>query len=171
MLPPLPNFFLIDEARMSKTAVQHLNRLRELYAKSEPSKFERKLLAALFLYARNVSSRDPTDRLIYIFSALEAILSKKGEQVAQSLGDQMAYLAAKDPEERVRLMKLVKRMYGLRSDYVHRGELLSSEEDFAQFLALAHFTILKLITLSERFSTVEEMHEWLDKAKFSGALD
>jgi hypothetical protein len=68
-------------------------------------------------------SDDSTERLLFFFTAAEALLSDndKNAPVVQNIARRGAVLLTEDIQKRIDLTKELQRLYGVRSDFVHRG--------------------------------------------------
>ena len=69
--------------------------------------------------------RDQETRLLFFFTAIEALLSSTGEggtPVTDTIARSASVLIASEPSEREKIHRYTKRLYGLRSAVAHRGE-------------------------------------------------
>lgn len=68
-------------------------------------------------------SKDRSDRLLYFFTALEALLSNsdRSAPVVQTIARHIAVLLTNENSKRIEIANEVKRLYGVRSALVHAG--------------------------------------------------
>jgi hypothetical protein len=73
--------------------------------------------------ARGRISDDDTERLLFFFTAAEALLSDndKSAPVVQNLARRGAVILSNDVTRRIEIAKLIQDLYAMRSDSVHRG--------------------------------------------------
>src|SRR5690242_9805756 len=78
--------------------------------------FEKKVLDALFIYARCTTTKDIADKLVYILVALESIfLRNNTEPIQQNLAERIAFFIEKTIEGRRDVIKTVRMTYSIRS--------------------------------------------------------
>ncbi|NNC48618.1 MAG: hypothetical protein HKO13_09340 [Sphingomonas sp.] len=80
---------------------------------------------------RGRRSRDRSDRLLYFFTAIEALLSDsdKSAPVIQNISRRAAVLLSDDNKERSEIARSIKSLYGIRSALVHTGSRRAFESD------------------------------------------
>jgi hypothetical protein len=78
---------------------------------------------ALGWCTRGRQAKDNSERLLYFFTAIESLLSEKSGfvPVSDSIARYISVIIAKKIEDRERTYREVKKLYGLRSELVHRG--------------------------------------------------
>jgi hypothetical protein len=121
---------------------------------------------------RGRRSKDRSDRLLYFFTAIEALLSDsdKTSPVIQTIARHAAVLLSDDNERRQKIAKDIKRLYGVRSALVHAGARGAYDIDAnsAQQLAeLLYFRVWNDIDLSLSHQGFSSM---LGKASYGLAL-
>jgi hypothetical protein len=93
---------------------------------------------------RGRQAEDRSERLLYFFTAIEALLSTddKTAPIVQTIARHAAVLLTNDMEDRVGISALMKKLYALRSALVHNGSrgVLWSSTNTTQYLAEAMFS-------------------------------
>jgi hypothetical protein len=145
-----------------------LDKVGALSEKEKKSDYDTYLLNALLLYSKSSLSTVVTERLVYIFAALESMLLKNtSEPVQKNIGERLAFLTRKTAEERRRVAQVVEEVYKLRSSFLHHGEKVNESEVIEEFMRCAWKSFIVLIAESEKFHTRSVMFDALDNMKFS----
>jgi hypothetical protein len=135
---------------------------------SKRNDFQNQLLGALIHYSKSVLKPEPTERLMYIFAALESVLVNKNEAIAQNLSERLAIINCSNPQKRRATAKLVKRVYGLRSKFVHAAHPVQSVEQLEEFFLDAGNFFLFAMENHSLWKTKTEFLDFVDSYKFSG---
>lgn len=100
----------------------YLSALASLFDAEHPSAFQRDLLRSVLLYSRAAMSREVPEKLVHIFAAVESLLLRsENEPVQSSISERLAFVVGPTPEARSAIAAALKRVYGLRSKFVHHG--------------------------------------------------
>lgn len=114
-----------------------LARANEVFARSKGTLAER-VAQGLGWLARGRQSEDRAERLLYFFTALEALLSSDDNKapVVQTIARHAAVILADAPDVRANAAKQVRDLYGVRSALVHRGSrnVTRTDADTTQML-------------------------------------
>jgi hypothetical protein len=88
-----------------------------------PNSVAERLQRGLGWMARGRISDDDTERLLFFFTAVEALLSDndKSASVVQNISCRGAVILSNDVKKRIDIARLIQDLYGMRSDSVHRG--------------------------------------------------
>ncbi|MFC4173441.1 hypothetical protein ACFOYU_15460 [Microvirga sp. GCM10011540] len=88
-----------------------------------PNSVAERLQRGLGWMARGRISDDDTERLLFFFTAAEALLSDndKSAPVVQNIARRGAVILSNDVTRRIEIAKLIQDLYAMRSDSVHRG--------------------------------------------------
>lgn len=133
----------------------------------EKTNFQERLLEALLLYSRNSVAREPVDKLVYIFAALESMLLKDGSEPIQgNLALRAAFLIGDDAKARKEIAANVRAVYSKRSSFVHHGRSLDSAGDVAQFMLNAWTCFHAMLELSRTVVSKEALLDQLEERKF-----
>lgn len=158
----------IDDAKLSMFQQNGLDIMSELLVREKRTKFQEKLIDSLLLYSRSSLMNDLSDKLVYIFVALESFLLRSdNESIQNSIGDIMAYFISSEMQERVSIVTNVKKAYKLRSKFVHHGKTIEDLETLTEFMRNALRFFNQLIQNSNRFDTVEQFFKAIESEKYS----
>jgi hypothetical protein len=100
--------------------------------------------------------------------ALESMLLKDGgESVQQNVGERMAFLLGKSVDDRLALVSRFKKIYVLRSKFVHHGQSAMDMDLLSEFMFDCWRLFFHFVRLSTRLKSKAELMERLDRLKFS----
>jgi hypothetical protein len=138
---------------------------------TERNEFQELLLGALIHYSRSVLKADTAERLLYIVTALESVFIKDAnESIIQNLRERIAAFGGKDQADRLKILKLIGKVYELRSGFVHRAIPVSDMSQFQEFVVDAWSTFLFLINNYNKWLTKSDFLRMVDEQKFSGPM-
>jgi Apea-like HEPN len=160
----------IDSTLLSKMKERGFDTLVRLIAQKEAhlTDFQKSLLRAISIYSKSSLAQDLNDKLLYVIAALEYILLKDAsESLQRHIGERMAFLIGKSLEARIEIIRNYKKAYALRSAAVHHGEVLKDAEALTHFMRDAWHTFNRLINEADRFTTKQNLIEFVDDLKFS----
>jgi hypothetical protein len=167
---PLVNFSLssINEHRAKSIG---LTRLSEILSKPAPNDIEKRLLAAVRIAGKAVSSIRREDAFLLHAIALESVLvgGKEITDLTYKLSTRCAHLLGTDLEKRKIIKKEVAGLYGIRSAIVHRGENNFTDSDFFRIRSYTQNVLVSLLTKDELkdFTKKEELNYWFDERMLS----
>lgn len=96
----------------------------------KPTTFQAAVLASHLRYSRSTMVDDLGDRLVYMLTAPESLYLKDGsEQIGHNLGERLAFATVHTGDEREKVIKNVKAIYKLRSNYLHHGAMISERNE------------------------------------------
>lgn len=145
-----------------------LDKLNSILNSSARSKFQEALLDALTLYSRHTIAKTPSEKLLNLFTALDTFLLKDAsEPIQQNIAERLARVVGQTTDERLEIVQQTKKIYGLRSQFVHHGESVEDLEALQRFLERVWKFFLALIHTSDRFQTREAFIEELERQKMS----
>lgn len=128
--------------------------------------FQDLLLGAIVHFSKSILKPDPAERLMYVTTALESLLVDKNENILQNLRERLAVTSPK--KGRLACLKLVNKVYQMRSDFVHLAVPTKDLELLTRFLWMAWSLILFLLANHERWRSKAELLQELDAHKFTG---
>lgn len=157
----------LDHKKLS----QFLNDLREHHLMLvEPSNknFRQEIIDAIRVYSRSSKTRYLDEKLIFIFASIESLLLRNGDESISSFYDRFAFFVAKRPDERKQVSKLIRKIYGYRSKFVHHGSTLAEAEhrEVDRFFTYVWYFFLKIPTIRHKFETKDGLLEYLDDMKY-----
>jgi len=167
---PLVNFSLslLDEEHSKQLG---LTRLEKILVNSVRSEIEKRLLAAVRIAGKAVSSIRREDAFLLYAIALESILvgGKEDKDLTYLLSTRSAHLLGKDLEKRKVIKKEIADLYGIRSAIVHQGENNFADKYFFKIRRYTRNILVTLLTKDEfkEFKKKEELNQWFDDRMLS----
>jgi hypothetical protein len=159
---------LLSKMKLEEMQNLGLNKLNSLYLKDNRSSFEDDLLRSIFIYSRSSLRQDPSDRLIFVFTALDSFLLKDAnESIQQNISERMAFLIGDTAQKRIRIVGVIKKAYEFRSKAIHHDISVRDREIYIEFLSYVFIFFLTLIKNSHNFQTKQDLYKLLDERKFS----
>jgi len=80
--------------------------LHQLYLLDNKSEFQRELMKSVMTYSRSSLMQEATDRLIYVFTALDSfLLQNQSENIQQNIAERIAFTITDDAQERQKIKK------------------------------------------------------------------
>jgi len=126
------------------------------------SEFQNDILDALLLYSKVSLSRELTDKLVFLFVALENMfLKNKNERIKKNLSRRIASFVGTE-YKRDKIEQRIKDIYKVRSDFIHHAEKISDVEILANFMMDAWCAMMNVVNAKDVFQT---------KADFISAID
>lgn len=160
----------LDNATIAEFRRTHgLDFLGSLLIKEDRTEYEQALIDCLLLYSKCPLAKDPVSKLVAVLVALESMLLKDGgEPIQQNLSERIAFLFA--PEKRIEIKRSVIHAYGLRSQFIHHGHSVGSDEIDAlrEFLINVWAAVHGLINLSSRCNSKAQFFKLFEEVKMSG---
>lgn len=159
--------------RLSKKDISELQtigleKISSLLTKKLLSEFERQVLHSVLLYAKAAFTSDPTEKIIYILTSLESILLKSDmEPIQHNLSDRFSIFYGREINEKKELIKMLKKIYDIRSRYLHHGQSRSELDIISIFLWHVRLFYLRLLHFTESFSSKEQFLTSIDDRKYN----
>lgn len=158
----------LSDAELIELRSGGLEKLSALLLAERRTDFQDVVLNAVRLYSRSGLAASPSDRLVYILTALESIFVRnRTEPLQDNIAHRMAFLISREREPRRRIIETVKGAYELRSAFLHHGERLEDLERFTRFMAVALRCMLAVVAGSERFESLEAFQTAIDDERLS----
>lgn len=145
-----------------------LHLVSELADETKPkSDFQKRLLDAMLLYSRNSVAREPVDKLVYIFAALESMLLKNSsEPIQDNIALRVAHLVGEDMPSRKQIAATLKAVYSQRSSFVHHGLSIESAAAVSEFMVNAWTCFNSLMRRTGSVQSKDALIDQLDEKKF-----
>jgi hypothetical protein len=157
--------YYITNARLQVWRETNIAAFITLFFKTDRTKFEEVVFQTLMIYSRSTLTTNASDKLMYVFSALETLLSKgSGENLQQNVSDRMAFITTKIGKERKDIVSNYKAAYKLRSEYVHGGITVSKMEILNTFYYTTFRFFLEVVFNNLHHKTKEEFLVAIDVA-------
>lgn len=159
-----------DHELLRNLGLLGIDRLHQLLLKKALSSFEEDLLNATLQYSRAALTADPSEKLLYIVSSLESILTRGSEEagIGKALEERLAMLARVSVAERKDLISRVRRVYKLRSKFVHRALPVEDYRIMSSFMIDARDAFRKLNFATEHYESREDLIAALEEQKLGG---
>jgi hypothetical protein len=135
----------------------------------ERNEFQEILLSALIHYSRSVLKPDTAERLLFIVTGLESLFIKDAnESIVQNLRERMAALGGPSKADRLKICETIRKIYELRSGFVHRAEPVSNMAQIEEFLVEAWTAFSFVLNNYNKWCTKADFLRMIDEHKFSG---
>jgi hypothetical protein len=135
----------------------------------ERNDFQELLLGALIHYSKSVLKADPSERLLYVITALESLLIKdSGESILQNLRERLAIMMSPNVDERLAAMDRISRVYDIRSKFVHTAFPVQDLAILAEFIQEAWGTMFFLLNNYDKWANKIDFLRFVDSFKFRG---
>jgi len=133
------------------------------------NEFQDLLLGAIVHYSKSVLKADPSERLLYVVTALESLLIKdSGESILQNLRERMAVMMRPDLGTRLKRMDDISKVYDIRSKFVHTALPVQDVALLANFVEDAWTTMFFLLNNYDKWATKIDFLRFVDSFKFRG---
>ncbi len=133
------------------------------------TEFQRSIRSSILTYSKGMTLPDLNDRIVYTLSALEGLLLKNSsEPLQQNLAERVAFLLFKQAEARWDTVRNLRRVYDMRSKYIHHRVSLSDERQLETFVRNANLTLSLALKYSSRFTARADFISAIDHIKFGG---
>ena len=166
---------LADEWQLIGNAVTELLSIGlrdaiDLVCEPNPTEMERSLKLCLRHYSNVALKRDPAEKLLYVVSALEALLLGSGDKtsITQNFRERFAILMGKDAEERKKFLKLAGDVYEMRSRFVHGGIRATELKMIEEFMVRSWALLLTVLKNRCQFQSKDEFIQRVDLHKMAG---
>lgn len=162
---------IIDGQWAERAVLPTIQYWSALLRKTQRSEFEDEALKSVMLYSKATTYRNISEKLIHVFAAIEALLLRNdNEPIVSGLADRLAFAVGGKPHERKAIAKRVRKVYSMRSGFVHHGRATGSKgEDLAtveNFLMDISQFYVNLGSNLHRFGTRLELIEGLENLKY-----
>ena len=138
------------------------------YPSLSPPDFQETIITSLELYSKSSIARDVSERLIYIFAALEYVfLKNNSESIQQNVSERMAIFKGDTIKEKKEIVSNFKTAYSLRSSFVHHGHEIKAIEELKTFMKCVWTVFISLIQDINNFESKELFIEAIEERKFS----
>lgn len=160
--------WIINNEFISMIKNEGLDNLHNLLIDDQKSKFKETLLNSLLIYTKSCLHKDLSDKLIYILVALESILLKnENEPIQQNISERLAFFIARKINERKEIIKNVKRIYDLRSSFIHHAHSIDDIESLRVFMHNVWSFFHTLIKNIDNYTTKEHLIKTIEERKLA----
>jgi hypothetical protein len=132
------------------------------------TEIERVILRGLHWFGNSMCQGEAENELLSLTTCLETFLTPKdGNPIGTAIAEGIAILLGTGLEERKRLKKRVKDLYGKRSGVSHGGHKAVLEADLTVLRDIAKRLIFKVVELCTRLNSPKELLELIEDAKLA----
>jgi hypothetical protein len=125
-------------------------------------------LRAVHWFSSALQQQELENAFLCQIIALETIFStEKGNPIANSVSEGVAFILGQNLDARKRLKKTIKDYYGKRSGVSHGGKKVIMESDYFNLMNIVGSLIVHLNKKIDEFSSQKEFMEWLEDIKLS----
>jgi hypothetical protein len=161
----------LDRNKMQQMLEWGLEELVACFQPENKSDIAQRIRRAVTWYSRAVDANSPEEKFVNLTTALESLLvgdEGKGPyattgSISQNIGERAAFLRGDNFENRMRIEKIAKDLYALRSAIVHRGESVPLGElvQMDELVAQATLTFLR-----HKFTSWSAFQQWVAKQRY-----
>jgi hypothetical protein len=131
------------------------------------TEIERILLRGLHWFGNALCHGEAENELLSLTTCLETFLTPRdGNPIGTAIAEGVAFLLGDSLEERKRLKKRVKELYGKRSAVSHGGEKAVLDSDLVELREFAKRLIQKVIALRASVTSQKALMELIEDSKF-----
>lgn len=162
----LPAFHQINDAylyRLNHRNLQFFNSFLSNLS-SEQNELQKILINAIRRLGKALSNYNLNQRIVELFTIMESLVVPNAQaNILESLTRYSSKLIHKNREDRIKLIKLIKHMYSIRSSYVHHANELDFEIDDLSKLQISVQNLIGRL--------IEKSREHTDKASILKEID
>jgi len=157
----------------------YMGNISKLLLKETKTSFDKRILRALRIFGLARLSKEPEIKFLFNVAALESLLLTKNDRdyLGYKLAEKTAFLLGNNFEERMKIYRDMKRIYGKRSALIHGGEdeKLSEKDEHVSEMYVRS-VIFKLLELLDKYTKMEckssptdqeGLEDFLNALKFS----
>jgi hypothetical protein len=145
-----------------------LDDLGAIWTSDSRTDFEAKLLESFMLYSKATMTHNLADKLLYVIVALESFMLRNDtESIQSSIAERLAFTIGRDGEERKQIARDVRNAYGLRSKFVHHGEVSDDVDTMRKFMGHVIHGLVTLLANRTKFPTREAFFDAMETRKFA----
>jgi hypothetical protein len=145
-----------------------LANLAAFFGAAPLTEHQKRVRGALLAYSRGIGSYDPNDRLLYAMTAAEHLLLRDASEPIQgNVGERMAFVIFKAPDDRKAVVSTFKRAYQLRSQYVHHLVSVEDDEALQAFFRNMWLLLFAAVANMGKFKSQADFLDAIDRVKFS----
>lgn len=136
---------------------------------------QNKIYKSAMWLGKSLRNENIGDAFLQEIIALECLLTRQEKNycispsIGYSLAETLALLVGNTKENRINILKDIKKLYGLRSSIVHSGKsdiLISSYYQLFDYIKKGIYIILDLID-EKKLQNIDELYNYIDDIKFS----
>jgi len=152
-----------------RQALQELGweRLSEIWSKGD-NNWKKAVRAAAHWLGMAMAEREPSVAFLHCATAQEMLLLGRGEkeEIAKTLAERLALVIAEKPQDRLQTYRQAKRLQGIRSAIVHRGQTDVAEDDVSLMRGLSIACFFALLKRLAEIGSEKALIDMCEQAKF-----
>lgn len=164
----IPNYHEIGFEQWDRILKRNINIFNDFLNEltNEHSELEKLILNSIKRFSRALTTTNLHQRIVEIFTILESLLVlDSNSAILENLTKYCSKLIFKKPEHRLDVIDLLKKMYIIRSQYVHHAIERDFEIDHLRKLQIVlHSLLCVLIGLRAKHSTKQSILKEIDEA-------
>jgi len=165
------DLFLLTDLDKSPPARRSLSLLSNILRLNKPNEFQKRLLASVRFAGRATVNRVREESFLQHAIAMESLLSDKdgAGEITFKLAARCAHLIGPDSQSRNDIFKEVKKLYGVRSKIVHRGNTDLTDMQLSRLQYYVRSSLFVILT-QDMFDHIEDETKflaWFDEKFFS----
>ncbi len=142
--------------------------LHDLAKNNSGTELRKSLFESLLIYSRNNLTTDLSEKLLFVLVALEALLLRDGSEAIQgNLAERLAFLAGPTLQDRKAIVASTRKIYKLRSNFVHHGKSIEDVDTLEHFLQYAWNALASVLANVDRFPTRQDLVLSLDDRRLA----
>jgi hypothetical protein len=160
---------VVDDAAKNLMLSLGLADLQRILAKDVRSAFDDAILSALVMFGRAALTWDLRERLVWYCASLESILLRAdSESIVQNLSERLALVTYDARESRQRAIDDIRRVYNIRSRFVHHGSDIDDGNLVKVFANHGFRFFQRALKLASKFEEKNAFVSHIDSIKLSG---
>jgi hypothetical protein len=160
--------FGISGAILERMFQSGLSKLSELLERKKLTEFEDLICSTVFTFSRALSKRNFHDKLTFILSSAEiAFLKDYSEPIQQNLGQRLGFYIFDQADSRMKVERLTKDAYEIRSKYLHHGHYSYNYEILEELQFVVREALSKMIKMSDKFEKKEDFIQHIREIIYS----
>jgi hypothetical protein len=163
-------YWQIDDTFVAAMKRDGLDKLSSILLSEKPTEFQTLIVDTLQTYSRAGLAKTYSDKLVYLLVTLETLLLRdNSESIQQNVGERLAFALEKRPDDRKRIVKNFKDIYGMRSDFVHHGNDVDTDQvnSLCEFMMNSWRFLKLVISNADNFQSKGQMINAIENIKFS----
>lgn len=164
----IPNFHQINEDYRNRLSKRNLDFFNGFLSRlgEENTELQNLLINAIRRLANALTTTNLNQRVVELFTVMESLLVPNSQvNILESLTKYCSKIVHSKREDRKKLIKLIKKMYEVRSSFVHHAIEKDFEiDDLRKIQITVHTLIGKLIEKSYKFKMKSEILNEIDDA-------
>jgi hypothetical protein len=136
--------------------------------KPDSSALTKTVFESLLIYSRTALTTDTSEKLLYVFVALESLLLRGDvEPIQASLAERVAFLVGRTTDERLAVARDVKDAYALRSRFVHHNARIDDFATVERLLFAAYQAFLVVARSRDLYGTRDDLVRAIERRKYA----